>query len=281
MSARILIIEDNHDNLELMKYLLEQFGYVVLTAMDGEAGLAVVKREIPHLIICDIQLPKLNGYEIAAQLKSDTNLSKIPLIAVTAYSMVGDKNKIVSAGFNGYIPKPIDPENFVKQIEEFLTSEQRSVLLPKTNNVSQELKIAKNDSMPAKGIILVVDDISENSDLLKTILESLGFDFISANSVENAIEVLNTIKPDLILSDLHMPNIDGLEFLKIVKANSQLKSIPFIIISSTAPSALQLKYCIEHGAIKIILRPIDPQLLVQAINEIWLSSIGSQAFKSE
>src|SRR5437899_101970 len=109
MQTRILVIEDNPDNLELMTYLLKQFGYTILTAMDGEEGLAAVKQEMPDLIICDIQLPKLTGYEIVKQIKSDDKLKEIPLIAVTAYSMVGDRNKIFTAGFDGYIPKPIDP----------------------------------------------------------------------------------------------------------------------------------------------------------------------------
>ncbi len=117
MVKRILIIEDNPTNLELMVYLLNHYAYTTLTATDGEQGVAVIEKEKPDLIICDIQLPKLNGYEIAYILKNNSKFADIPLIAVTAYSMVGDQDKILSAGFDDYIAKPIDPENFVKQIE--------------------------------------------------------------------------------------------------------------------------------------------------------------------
>lgn len=121
--TKILIIDDNNDNLELMVFLLNHFGYSTLTAADGEAGIAIAKQEIPNLIICDIQMPKLNGYEVVKILKNDTQLQHIPIIAVTAYAMIGDREKIIAAGFNFYIGKPIDPEKFVAQIESVLPME--------------------------------------------------------------------------------------------------------------------------------------------------------------
>lgn len=120
MSNKIAIIEDNPDNLHLMMYLLTQFGYTIVSANDGEEGLLLVRREHPDLIICDIQLPKVDGYEIAKTLKKDAALCHIPLIAVTAYAMVGDRAKILAAGYDEYVSKPIDPEHFVRDIERFL-----------------------------------------------------------------------------------------------------------------------------------------------------------------
>ncbi len=124
MATRVLIIEDNPANLELMVYLLNHYGYTTLTAMDGKEGLALIEKETPDLIICDIQLPKLNGYQIAEKLNDNPKLADIPIMAVTAYSMVGDRDKILSSGFDDYLSKPIDPENFVKQIEMFLKKQR-------------------------------------------------------------------------------------------------------------------------------------------------------------
>lgn len=121
----ILVIEDNKANLELVTYLLEYKGYHILTAMDGKEGVNLAKQERPNLIICDILLPKLSGYEIAKILKNDELLKKIPLVAVTAYAMAGDGDKIHNAGFDAYIAKPIDPERFVVQIESLLPSKLR------------------------------------------------------------------------------------------------------------------------------------------------------------
>lgn len=118
--AKILIIEDNPTNLELMTYLLEAFGHLPVTAADGPTGLDIARRDNISLIICDIQLPHMDGYEVVHQLKNDVHLRHIPVIAVTAYAMVGDRDKALNAGFNGYMAKPIDPEMFVAQIEKLL-----------------------------------------------------------------------------------------------------------------------------------------------------------------
>jgi len=120
MAKRILVIEDNPQNLELMSYLLRAFGYIVLTAGDGAEGIEVVRREKLDLIICDVHLPRVDGYEVARQLKRDPMHCRIPLVAVTALAMVGDREKVLAAGFDGYIDKPITPEIFEKQVGAFL-----------------------------------------------------------------------------------------------------------------------------------------------------------------
>src|SRR5438552_4979405 len=120
MAARVLIIEDNKANLELAEYLLEASGYATLAARDGEEGVRAAQKEKPDLIICDLQMPIMDGYEVVKHLKSDPLLRPIPVIAVTALSMPGDRNKVLAAGFDGYLSKPIDPETFVRTVEVFL-----------------------------------------------------------------------------------------------------------------------------------------------------------------
>ena len=124
--AHILIIEDNPANMQLMSYLLGAFGHNTVEAVDGKSGLDAAEREIPDLILCDLQMPGMDGYEVARQIKLNTDLVSVPLLAVTAYAMVGDREKVLEAGFDGYIPKPINPEIFLGQVEEFLPTEKRS-----------------------------------------------------------------------------------------------------------------------------------------------------------
>lgn len=123
--ARILLIEDNEANLELMTYLLTAFGYTPLVAHDGEEGLERARRERPEAIVCDVQLPGIDGFGVAASLAADPVLRDVPLIAVTALAMVGDRDRVLAAGFDGYIDKPIVPERFVAQIEAFLPPDRR------------------------------------------------------------------------------------------------------------------------------------------------------------
>lgn len=123
--ADILIIEDNQFNHELIDYLLRTAGYQTRSAWDGEEGIAMILQHKPDLILCDLQMPVLNGYEVVARLKADTALSAIPIVAVTASSMLGDSDKVLAAGFDGYIPKPIEPRIFVSQIETYLPADAR------------------------------------------------------------------------------------------------------------------------------------------------------------
>lgn len=120
MTARILVIEDNPANMELMVYLLKAFGHKALPAHDGEEGIAVACKELPDLVICDVHLPRLDGYGVVQFLKNHPRLQSVPIIAVTALAMVGDREKLLDAGFDDYIGKPIDPETFVHLIEHSL-----------------------------------------------------------------------------------------------------------------------------------------------------------------
>jgi CheY-like chemotaxis protein len=117
---RILIIEDDPFSLELYADLLEASGYTVVPAADGEEGLAAARREQPDLIICDIRLPKLGGCAVVRDLKADPALRQIPIIAVTALDSTGDRERLLAAGFDGYIAKPIEAKAFTSQIVSFL-----------------------------------------------------------------------------------------------------------------------------------------------------------------
>lgn len=120
MSARVLVVDDQPENLQLMTYLLEASGHETFAAVDGEDGVSAARRLRPAVVVMDLRMPKLSGFEAAAVLKGDPDLREIPLVAVTAYAMVGDREKVIAAGFEGYITKPIDPTTFVRQVEAFL-----------------------------------------------------------------------------------------------------------------------------------------------------------------
>src|SRR5438477_2498633 len=156
MPAHILIVEDNPENLALMTYLLEAFGHTVLKAMDGEEGVQLAAREKPDLILCDLQLPKLDGFEVADRIRKSPQLSHIPLVAVTAYAMRGDHDRVLAAGFKGYISKPIVPEEFVSQTEEFIRADLHSNVQPAANN-EQTVQPESKRRVTSK-TILALDD---------------------------------------------------------------------------------------------------------------------------
>lgn len=119
MRGKILLIEDNEQNAYLVTYLLGARDWQVMSAPDGPAGLELADSEIPELILLDIQLPGMDGYEVARQLRARKHLADTPIIAVTSYAMPGDREDCLAAGCSGYIEKPIDPETFADQVEDF------------------------------------------------------------------------------------------------------------------------------------------------------------------
>jgi two-component system, cell cycle response regulator DivK len=118
MGRKILIIEDNEQNLYLITFIFKKHGYEVEAASDGRTGINMALRIIPDLIVLDIQLPVMDGYAVARSLRSYPELAAIPIVAVTSYAMVGDREKAFESGCTGYIEKPINPETFMAQVEK-------------------------------------------------------------------------------------------------------------------------------------------------------------------
>lgn len=121
MSAKILYVEDNPQNMRLVKKILMSVGYEVLEAVDGLTGVAVAAREQPDLILMDINLPDINGLEATARLKASPQLSWIPVIALTANAMHGDREYCIAAGCDGYLAKPVMKNELLSTVAMFLS----------------------------------------------------------------------------------------------------------------------------------------------------------------
>ncbi len=119
-SPTVLLIEDNEQNLYLMRFLLEKHGFVVFDASSGRLGLIEAARTNPDLILLDIQLPEMDGYSVARALRQQEGQRETPIVVVTSYAMVGDREKAMASGASGYIEKPINPDTFVAQVREHL-----------------------------------------------------------------------------------------------------------------------------------------------------------------
>lgn len=118
--SAILVIEDNEQNIYLATFLLEKAGFRVVQARSGEEGLALSRKSPPALILLDIQLPEMDGYEVVRRLKRQPETADIAVVAVTSYAMAGDREAILAAGCQGYVEKPIDPDTFVATVTAFL-----------------------------------------------------------------------------------------------------------------------------------------------------------------
>jgi two-component system cell cycle response regulator len=191
--ARILIIEDNPANVELMAFLLAAYGHTPISAPDGARGVAAARAERPDLVACDVNLPGMNGFEVLAVLKAEPQLAGVPVLAVTALAMAGDREKVLAAGFDGYISKPIEPESFVAELEAFLAPPDA----PGEN----------------RRTVLLVDDDPFMLAVLGEMLADEPYRVLSAASGEEGLELLRREPVEVILCDQSMPGMSGTEML--------------------------------------------------------------------
>lgn len=246
-----------------MVYLLSACGHEAIEAHEGAEGLDKARAEHPDLILLDIHMPQMDGYEVARRLRADAQCSKIPVVAVTALAMVGDREKILASGFNGYIAKPIEAEVFLSQVDSFLAAPvRRASVAPILIQQEQEVR---PDSSDKHALVLFVDNTQTNIDLVRSILEPSGFQVATAMSAIEGLDLARRLKPDLILSDVHMPQHDGYSFMRMVQNDPTLKPIPFVFLSASVWSTREKVHALQQGAAKFLSRPIDPVDLLKEI----------------
>jgi two-component system cell cycle response regulator len=243
--ARILIIEDNPTNMELMSYLLTAFGHTPLMAFDGESGVRLAQAELPDLILCDVHLPKLDGYGVVAQLKADPQLRRTPLLAVTALAMLGDRERLLAAGFDGYIGKPIEPEQFVGELGPFLAPFPLDV--------------------PAAGTLLIVDDDPFMVEIVRDFLAQDGYTIVSASNAADAIALVAGGAVQVIACDQCMPLMSGTAFFERAR---QLRPHCYRIMLTALADSAAVTLAIERGDIdRCFAKPWDGAELRAAVRE--------------
>jgi two-component system cell cycle response regulator len=237
--ARILIIEDNPANVELMSFLLGAYGHTPLNAPDGARGVAAARSELPDLIACDVNLPGMDGFQVLAALKQEPALAAVPVLAVTALAMAGDREKVLAAGVDGYISKPIEPESFVAELEAFLAGTPPAAAAapapaPQAAATASPVAVTAAPGAPAaasnpraaapepaanagaalaRPTLLLVDDDRFMLGVLNDMLSGEPYRVLSAQSGEEALALLAAEPVDVILCDQAMPGMRGTDVL--------------------------------------------------------------------
>lgn len=280
--ARILIIEDNPANIELMSFLLGAYGHTPLSAADGPRGVAAARSERPDLIACDVNLPGMDGFAVLAELRKEQALIGVPILAVTALAMAGDREKVLAAGFDGYISKPIEPESFVAELEAFLAS--ASAAAPAAAPVLAAAPApapafappppspaATASPQPASAgalrTLLLVDDDRFMLGVLNDMLTGQAYRVLSACSGPEALDLLDRETVDVILCDQAMPGMLGTEVLARA-AERYPKTVRLML--SGQPDLREIEAAIASGiADGHYIKPLGARVLRERIDEAF------------
>jgi len=273
--ARILIIEDNPANIELMSFLLSAYGHAPLSAADGLRGVAAARSERPDLIACDVNLPGMDGFAVLAELKGDPALAGVPILAVTALAMTGDREKVLAAGFDGYISKPIEPESFVAELEAFLTTAPASAPAaaaappPVTAMAANDTTATATAATPDAGArtLLLVDDDRFMLGVLNDMLIGQPYRVLSACSGEEALQVLSHEPVEVILCDQAMPGMRGTEVL--AEAAARYPNTVRLMLSGQ-PDLTDIEAAIKSGvADGHYIKPLGARALREQLDEAF------------
>ncbi|MFA6989641.1 MAG: response regulator [Candidatus Gastranaerophilaceae bacterium] len=287
--SKILIIEDNEMHLELASELLNKAGHNILKAEDAQKGIEKAFNSIPDLILMDMDLPNLNGYEATKILKSDSKTKNIPVVAMTALVMKDDIKKAFEAGCSGFIAKPIDINSFSCSVKNYLKSnyceeknidkiankiyektyEKQILTDPKYSNRSYTTEAKKHK-------VLIVDDNPMNAELLKGIVEQLNKNTFISYSSKDALKNIQKEKFDLILLDIMMPEMSGYELIEFIQKSPQNKYTPVIFISALNETKDIIKG-LELGSFGYITKPYNiDELKARILNILKIKDLQDE-----
>jgi len=229
---KIALIEDEEVLAGVLENKLKKEGFDVFTARDGEAGLELVQAVMPDLILLDIIMPKMDGFEVLARLHEDKNLSKIPVIVISNSGQPVEIEKAVSLGVKDYLIKAeFDPQEVLSKILNQLNSAGKNI------RGVRSVALGGSDS-PTKTVdpknfkVLVVEDDSFLRDLISRKLTKEGFQVLQALEGEEGLRKAIEEKPHIVLLDLILPGMDGFEILQKIRADEGAGKVPVIILSN-------------------------------------------------
>ncbi|HEV8118073.1 MAG TPA: response regulator [Thermoanaerobaculia bacterium] len=248
--ARILVVEDSPDIRALVRMLLEPAGHEVLFAADGREGVEAARREKPDLVLMDLSLPVLSGWEATRQIKTDPETSGVTVLAVTAHAMQGDRDRALAAGCDGFLSKPIDEEIFEQEVSRWVSRPKASWSRPSAFAVVA----ARGEEGPGPGRILVVDNEPDVADLVRIHLEEDGHEVALAKSFNEAAERFSGESQfDLAVVDVMLGGSSGYDLTGELIARSA-EYLPVLLISA---GTIDRERGYAAGADDFIAKPID------------------------
>ncbi len=260
--AKVLVVDDEPMNVKLLAAHLKPAGYQLLTAHNGTEAIAIARKSLPDIVLLDIMMPDINGYEVTRQLKADENTHSIPIVLITALRAVEDKVKGLEAGADDFLSKPVDGNELlarvrsltrIKMLEDELALQKRSMRYLTPPPASEQKKL-----------VLVLESERENAARWESVLSEAGMVAVNADSGRHGLDLVAVMAPDIIVLDLVQPDMNGSNLLMQLKTQEISKNIPVIAISTPGKTAYKAQN-LESGADDCLSKPVDTRELIACI----------------
>lgn len=249
MKATILLVEDNPTTRKLVRFALGQRGYEVIEASTGKLAIEAIARRAPDLVLQDLILPDVNGFELVADLRARLKAPRVPILAFTGFLSMLDESRISAAGFDDIIVKPIEPSRLVQVIQTYLPADPAPAV----------------DRFGSGRRLVVADDDPMQRKLAAFRLERLGFEVVTVADGVAALESARAAQPAAIVADIMMPKLDGFRLCAEAKRDRRLRELPVILMTSSYVEEADRKLAHATGAVACVLRTPDFREVVSAL----------------
>lgn len=266
----VLIIDDDITIRKLISHHLKIKDYGVIEAINPEEGFAHLKNQKVDLVLCDVTMGDMDGFEFCRKVRENEKYRLLPFVFVTAKNSIEDKSMALEAGGDDIITKPFDVNDLLIKVQALI---RRSDIY-KVYGAKKHLEKSFSSAM-AK--ILIVDDDISLAKLFQFNLNKAGFDCSIAVSAEEGVKLAQILTPDLIISDIMMPGIDGFEFRKLLLADSQLRSIPFVFLTAKG-NENDILDAYDLGIADYVVKTAGPRVVVAKVSAI-IKSLGKERQK--
>ena len=281
MAETILIVDDEAVNRALLEAILTEVGYEVRQAESGEAALVQVTSQAPDLILLDLMMPGMSGFEVCRRLRQDPATSAVPVIMVTALGELKNKEAALTSGADDFVTKPVHPEDLRARVEAMLKVRRIRQDLDRTLAYLHELEAVRHtqrrealdslapasDPTPSPLLpaipILLVDDEALTRRFYGDVLTEHGFRVVAAGSGAEALQVARHQPVEAVILDIMMPGMSGLETLERLRA--QAPEVPIIMLTANASSQNAIA-ALKLGAFDFILKGLEHDLMVLAVH---------------
>ncbi len=255
--GNILVVDDHPANVKLLATYLHAEGYEITGAGSGEEALTRVQTELPDLILLDVMMPGLDGFQLTEMLKLDPLTRHIPVVLITALDSAADAARGFEAGADEFLSKPVNRAELLARVRSLLRLKRMHDELETRVTVHDRLVQRQLDQVaPRQAMVLVVEDDEHVVKQFTSVLTGEGYQTMAVSSAGAAREALGQCVPDLILLDILLPDTSGLSLLRELKADSSLGEIPVILVTALQDVATKIKG-IEAGAEDYLVKPVQ------------------------